>query len=340
VLFKARVPVILWQQVKEPLKAPFIFLFILICTTVILSALNVIYTWGMLDSSSVRPFSLAYAAQRLPRSVFDMLIPAVVLSIVLLGFRLARRPFSRFLGLLIVLGVSYVVLVNGMIWLRAFSQRVPPVAERPQQYLQPYTFVRIGGSEIAVQSVSGSAVRGILRYQPTAAESRLSVFAGGKAVTRGGTLILTSNGTPPVTIMGTPDLSWSSLFTADRFTGFFLRDVGTLTADFQRLLGASLGEFFAACFALLFLCTASLVLLRITRWPLANIMLLVIVFRGYFSLYHLLAVQLAPRVAAVVSDRLAVQMFPAAVMAGIGVILLLVDIIFIPANRWKSEQLA
>ena len=112
-------------------KAPFIFLFILLCTTAILSALNVMYTWGMFDSSA-RTFSLAYAAQRLPRSLFDMLVPSVILSIVLLGFRLARRPFSRFLGLLIVLGVSYIVLVNGMIWLRAFSARVPAVTESPR----------------------------------------------------------------------------------------------------------------------------------------------------------------------------------------------------------------
>ena len=149
-LFTPRFPVLLWREVKEPLKAPFIFLFILICTTAVLSALNIIYTWGMIDSAS-RGFSLAYAAQRLPRSVFDVLIPSVVLSIVLLGFRLARHPFSRFLGLLIVLGVSYIVLVNGMLWLRAFSAKVPATAAVPRQYLQPSTFIRLGDSEIALQ---------------------------------------------------------------------------------------------------------------------------------------------------------------------------------------------
>jgi hypothetical protein len=331
--------VILWAKVKEPLKAPFIFLFILICTTAVLSALNVIYSWGMFDSSA-RAFNMAYAAQRLPRSLFDMLIPSVILSIVFLGFRFARRPVSRFLGLFIALGVSYIVLVNGMLWLRAFSARVPVAAESPRQYLQPSTFVRLGGSEIAVQSLSGTEARGILRYDPASAGSHLSVFPAGVAVMRGGTLILTTNSRPPVTIMGAPDLSWSSVFAADRFTGLFLRDVATLTTDFQRLLGVSLGEFFAACFALMFLCTASLVLLRLTRWPLANIMLLIIVFRGYFSLYHLLAVQLAPRVAAIVTDRLAARMFPAAAMAVIGVVLLLVDIIFIPSSRGKGEELA
>jgi hypothetical protein len=198
----------------------------------------------------------------------------------------------------------------------------------------------MGESEIALQSVSGSEVKGILRFDGRQGENRLQVFPAATAVTRGGTVIMTTNTSPPVTIVGTPDPSWSSVFAADRFTGLFLRDVTTLTTDFQRLLGGSLGEFFAACFALLFLCTASLALLRVTRWPLANIVLLIIAMRGYFSLYHLLAVDLAPRVALLVSDRLVSSLFPAAVMAGIGVLLLLVDIVFIPADRWKGEAVA
>ena len=70
------------------------------------------------------------------------------------------------------------------------------------------------------------------------------------------------------------------MFAADRFTTLFLRDIHTMTADFQGLLQTSHAEFFAASFALLFLCTASLMLLRITRWPLVNLMLLGIAVRG------------------------------------------------------------
>ena len=71
--------------VKEPLKLPFIFLFILICTTFVCAVLNVLSAWG-LHESSTRIFTLAYAVQRLPGSVYDVLVPSVVLSIVLVGF--------------------------------------------------------------------------------------------------------------------------------------------------------------------------------------------------------------------------------------------------------------
>ena len=105
-----------FAQVKEPLKLPFLFLFILLCVLIILSALDVLATWGM-DESGTRAFSLGYAVARLPRSAFEAMLPSVVLSLVAVGIGMARRPFSRFLGLLICLAVSYAALVNGMIWL-------------------------------------------------------------------------------------------------------------------------------------------------------------------------------------------------------------------------------
>jgi hypothetical protein len=323
--------------VKEPLKAPFIFLFILLCATLVLSALNVLYTWGMYDSAT-RAFNPAYVAQRIPRSIAEALIPSVVLSIVLLGLRMARKPFSRFLGLVIVLVVSYAALVNGMIWIRTLSAKSTGPAEVPRQYIQPSTFIRIGDSVLSARALTDGNVQGILLYDPARAENRLSVYPAGSASTRAGVLTVTTL-RPQVTLSGSPAPSWTSVFAADRFTDLFLRDIHTLTADFEKLRDGSLGEFFAACFALLFLCAASLALLRLTRWPLANIMLLVIAVRGYFSLYHLLTT-IAPQVAGAVTDPLLVRLFPSAAFVALGVVLILVDILFIPADRWTKTEAA
>ncbi len=324
---------------KEPLKAPFIFVLILLCATVVLAGLQVLAAWGLYDSPD-RGFSLAYALQKLPRAILDVLIPAVVLSIVLLGFRMARRPFSRFLGMLIVLAVGYIALVNGMIWFRSLAGKSVPATEAPRQYLRAGTFTRIGGSVVAVSSVADPAVRGILRVDTSRADGRFAVYPAGIASSRGGTLSITTSTRPPATISGSADLSWTGVFAADRFTAVFLRDIGTLTGDFERLLSASLPEFFAACFALVFLCATSLALLRLTRWPLANAMILVIAVRGYFSLYHLLAVQLAPQIGRAISDELVARLSPSAAFAVIGVLLLLVDILFIPADRWSNRETA
>ena len=321
---------------NEPLKAPFILLFIILCVTLLLSALNALYTWGMYDSAN-GAFSLAYVVQRFPRSMSETLIPSVVLSIMLLGLRMARRPFSRFLGLVIVLVVSYAALVNGMIWIRALSAKSQSPAEVPRQYIQPSTFIRIGDSVLSARALAGGAIRGIVVYDPARAENRLSVYPAGSASTRGGVLTVTTSG-PQVTLSGSPAPSWTGVFAADRFTELFLRDIHTLSTDFEKLRDGSLGGFFAACMALLFLCAASLALLRLTRWPLANIMLLVIAVRGYFSLYHFLATTAAPQVAAAVADPFFVRLFPSAALAALGVVLVLVDILFIPADRWTARE--
>jgi hypothetical protein len=321
--------------VKEPLKAPFIYLLVLLCTTAVFAVLQVLSTWGLSDSPG-SVFTLGYALRRLPRAAFDVLIPSVVLSMVLLGFRMARRPFSRFLGLLILLGAGYLTLVNGMIWLRHLAGTSTPAAQTPRQYLQPSTFARVGDSIVAVNGIADPAVRGILLVQPDRAGNRFTVYPAGLAASRGGTLTITTSTRPPVTIAGSADLSWTGVFAPDRFTAAFLRDIATLTTDFERLLGRSLPEFFAASFALIFLCAASLALLRLTRWPLANAVILVIAVRGYFSLYHLLAVQLAPQISQAFSDDLVARLSPSAAFVVLAVLLLLVDILFIPADRWSN----
>ena len=323
---------------KEPWKVPFIFLFILIFTTFICAALDTLSAWGLSDSAS-RGFTLAYAAQRFPRSLFDVLVPSVVLSIVLLGLRLARRLLSRFVAFFMVLGIGYLALVNGMLWIRPLAS-LPPAAEAPAQYIAASRFLSLGDRMVLVRSLSGSRARAVLLYDPAGTPARFSVAPEATAAVRGGQLTLTTAGPRPVTLRGSPDLTWTSVFAADRFTEFLLRDVRTMSADFQGLLAASRAEFFASSFALVFLCTASLMLLRLTRWPLVNVMLLGIAVRGWFWLYHFLAVSAAPQLSRAVTDSFVARMAPTGAFLAIGVLFLLVDIIFLPGSRGTSEPAA
>jgi hypothetical protein len=336
-LFKPPPPMIPSAEVKEPLKLPFLFLFILLCVLAILSALNLLFTWGMYESGAHR-FAFGYALARLPRSGFEVMLPSVVLSLLLLGMRMARRPFSRFLGLLICLAVSYAALVNGMIWLRALGQKSRPPQAAAVQYFRPAGFTPVGRVLLSVRSVEGNSLDGVLLVDPAQKSARFSVFPEAKAAFSDDEVSVTFPGARPLRLAGKPGLRPGAVFEPDRFTALFLRDFGVLTADFERLLAGSLPEFFAACFALLFLCTASFVFLRASRWPLLNILLLALAVRGYALLWHVLSVSLAPVIARVVTDRLLVRMFPSAAMAALGIVLLLVDILFIPVDRWKQVE--
>lgn len=320
---------------KEPWKVPFIFLFILIVITFICAALDTLAGWGLSDSAA-RGFSLAYAVQRFPRSLYDVLVPSVVLSIVLLGLPLARRQISRFIAFVIVLGIGYLALVNGMLWIRPLAS-LPPAAEGAAQYIAPARFVSIGERMVLVRSLAGNRARDVLLYDPAGTPARFTVAPEATVSVRGGDLSLSVSAPGAVTLRGAPDLSWSSVFAADRFTEILLRDVRVMSSDFQRLLAASRAEFFAASFALVFLCTASLMLLRLTRWPLINLALLGIAVRGWFWLYHYLAVSAVPALSRAVADSFVVRMAPTGAFLAIGVLFLLVDIIFLPGGRAASE---
>jgi hypothetical protein len=315
--------------VKEPLKLPFVYLFLLLCVTVILAALDLFASWGLSDSAAV-PLGLTYVLQHFPGSAFDVIIPSVVVSMILIGFRMAHRPFSRLLGFLIVLLAGYIVLVNGMIWLSALSGRTRQAPLTAGQYLQPRTFVRLGAAVLAPAAVAGDNLEGILLDE----SGHLTVYPTGRASSRDGSLTITLPGGRQIT--GSPQVSRSTVFAPDIVSALFLRDINTLTNDFQRMMANALPEFFAACFALVFLCAASLALLRLTRWPLANVMLLLIAARAYFLLYHVLATRLAAAVSGAVTDPGLARLFPSASFVVLGIILLLVDIIFIPARRWTD----
>jgi hypothetical protein len=330
-------------KVKEPLRVPFLLLFILLCALVALSALDLLAWWGAVASGTGR-FTLAFAAARLPRSVFQAMIPSVLLSLVLIGMRMARRPFSRLLGLILCLAVSYAALVNGMIWMRQLASRSKPVQASAAQYFPQGAFAAVGDAMVSARSVQGDTLRGVVVARPAGSSTpgagnrsaRLAAAPKAAATVTTSTVTVTVPGRPA--LAGRPSMTREAVFAPDVVTGYFLRDLGAITADFERLLASSLPEFFAACAALLFLCTASFVLLRVSRWPMLNVLLLVLAVRGYAALWRLLSAEAAPRIARLVTDPLLARMFPAAAMAALGVVLLLVDILFVPADRWKRLE--
>ena len=97
------------------------------------------------------------------------MLPSVMLSLVLIGMRMARRPFSRFLGLLICLVVGYAALVNGMIWLRQLASKSRPAQAAAAQYFRRRSFARVGTVLVGAQSVDGDTLRRVIVADPGAA---------------------------------------------------------------------------------------------------------------------------------------------------------------------------
>ncbi|HSV93281.1 MAG TPA: hypothetical protein VLH81_09395, partial [Desulfobacterales bacterium] len=285
------------------------------------------------------PLTLELAAARLPRAAFEMMLPAVLLTIVLLGFRMARRPISRFLAFLIVLGAGYVVLVNGLIWTHRAEAAVKPAVTAPvvARYLPTKSFTALGIPRVAPVPPQADRLGPVLVLDPAAKVPRFTLYRSGALSVQGDTISLQLAGAKPLALRAELAPAEARLFTADRYTELFLRDFRAMNDDLRVLLERAPGRFFVACFAMLFLVTALLVLLRATRWPLFNVLLLVLAVRACLLLYRVLAVDLAPTVARVIADPLLALLAPSAAFLVLGVLALLADILFVRADRWAAE---
>ena len=306
---------------------------------VVLSALDLFAAWGS-HESAVHAFTLEYGLRRLPRSAYEVIIPSVVLSMIALGIRMARKPFSRLLGFAIALGASYLVLVNGMLWLGMLNSQPRAVEAAPWHPIKPAILTRIDAAYLSAQSVQGEMLQGVLVFDPSRLEKRFSVFSEGRVTATEPMLSVRMAGARTAEIAGSAGTSFGAVFAPDRFTAIFLRDIHVLTRDFEALASRSLAQFFVACFSLLLLCAASMVFLRISRWPMLNVLLLALAVRGYFLLYHALAVDLAPQIGKAISDPLVARLSPSLAMAALAIVLLLIDILFIPADRWAQAEAA
>lgn len=322
---------------KEHIIIPFLFLLAFICAAVVFAALDMMAVWGFTAAGA--PFTLAFALGRFPASLLESIVPATITAIVIAGLRMVRRPISRFLGLILCLGVSYLVMVNGMIWLRGASKWARPSTQTAVSLLQPGEIRRMNGSFVVAHEVAAGGAAGVLLFtESRPAGSRMAVYPRAAVTQTGGKLSLTLAGGSPAVLTDPAAPVVESVFKADALTAALLRDVSTLTSDFKKLLEDSLGDFFIASLSLLFLCTASLAILRVTRWPMINVILLAVVLRAIILFYHFLSTTLRPEVAKVITDPLVVRLFPSIALGIIGVIFLLVDILFIPADRYRQVE--
>jgi hypothetical protein len=177
----------------------------------------------------------------------------------------------------------------------------------------------------------------VLVLDPAAKVPRFTLYRSGTLTVRGATVGLQLSGAKSLALRADLAPAEARLFAADRYTELFLRDFRVMNDDLRVLLERAPGRFFVACFATLFLVTALLVLLRATRWPLFNVLLLVLAVRGCLLLYHVLAVDLAPTIARVIADPLLALLAPSVAFIVLGVLALLADILFVRADRWTAE---
>jgi hypothetical protein len=323
--------------VKNALRLPALFLLFFILLCLLLTGLALLELRVSCSAENPRILQTLVAGSLLP-TLREVLPAAVLIALVLVLFPMYRRPGNRFFSFLLPLAAAFAVLVVG--WPLLSAMKAPPTpAPTPGRYLLPERIQDAAGSVLYVESLDGARLRGVvqfdrdspsvrLRYAPTADVE----LPGPRLEVRGEGLTLTAPARPAYVPLLRHDQGLG-----DRLLDGFLDDFQRLNRELAARYRASRGGFYFSCFALLLSFFAAGLFFRISRWPLANVLLAFLVMRGFLYLFRLLREGIARELGKLLANPALLEYLPEVVLLVVGVILLLVDLLFYPSGRSRRE---
>jgi len=324
---------------------PVIFLLIFLVVFLLIAGLGTLKSWGECFSEGSNTLVEAIS-HNLPVRLLQILPVSILISLVALFIRILIKPGSRFLSFLFPLGTAFAVLIFGYYFL---NETLPhagtlPHAEKTavkaERFLLPGKFIDLGGYTVYAESLQdGEAANFILMEDGKSGTeneqkkfnfySRVEINAGAQGIT------LYPSNEKEVEINVRP--VYSFIFQEDPLLNSFFRDIGLLNAELARQYHHSRTGFLILSFSLVFFCVASSVFMRISKWPLLNFMIGLLILRGMFSLFRLLKTEIILELKKVLAESSLIDSLPAMIFLFFGLVLLLIDLVFVDYNFWKRE---
>ncbi len=313
---------------------PFIFLFYFIIVILLFSGLNLLAFWGGLYSENSE-ILVKMVVQLIPESILLVLPVSVLTTLVLLLFRILKNPGSRFLSFILPLICALAVMIFGYMGLNLIRHRDEQIPATPARYLVPGKFNSVEDQIVYVGEIEGKNLRSILIIGGSNPEMNFIYYPRGTAETGKEGLSIIIPERPRLVLNASP--VYSSIFSQDRFVTGILRDLLCMNRELNTLFMESKTGFYLCCFALIFSFLSASVFMRISKWPLLNVLLGLLVMRGFFSLFRFLREGVALEMEKIVTSNILIQFLPSLILLGFGVLLFLIDILFVPFDMWKRE---
>jgi hypothetical protein len=325
-------------RVKDALRLPALFLLFFILLTALLTGLSLLEL-RVQHFGEPAQAARQLVASRLAPVLLERFPAAVLFALVLTLFPLHRRPGNRFLSYLLPVAAAFVVLAFGGQALR----RALPAARAPAplvaDYFLPQRFQRFGDSVLYLERVRDSRLEGVVVRSPREAGPRLS-YRGAVQVDLGRQNIVLGGGGASLSAPARP--AYSVLLAAPeepvaRLLAGFSADLDRVGRQLEARFRASLSSYYLACLILVFSFFAAGLFFRVSRWPLANVLLAFLVMRGYLLLFRWLRDGVARELSRLAGAPRLAGWLPEAALLALGVVLLLVDLLFLPYGRSREE---
>ena len=286
------------------------------------------------------PLQPGWLGKQLPATVGKVLPVSVLASLFGLFFRIRRKPGNRLLSFVLPLAASFIVLATGISMVYG-----PAGSPSPRDYgaLNPFTPKTIHETEeglVYVDAVSGTrdagdGIRldnliryadGELYYDRTAAVSVRS--AGG---VEAAVIVSSAASKQPVTVTPANPV-YQPVFEPPGIIASLAVDVDTLNGYLHEKRTESAGGFAFIVFSILLTAMGCIYFLRLTRWPLFNALLTLVLFRGIFLILRFLESDIGGEVTGLISNNSIQGLLPSLSYLALGVVLAAINLIF-PGRR-------
>lgn len=321
---------------KDILRLPVLFLFFFVLLFLFFFGLSLLAQWGSVYSEG-REIALQVVEARMLQSLLNVLPAAVLVSLAFLLARIATKPGSRFLSLIIPLGGAFVLLAFGyqiLAGLGPLEGAQPSVIDpTPRRYLAPGVFNATESKVLYFEDLEERRLSSVVVAERGSSDQKLLYFPQGQVAVGEESVILRMAG---YTLEMDPEPVYAGMFAEDPILWRFFTDLDFLNRELRRMFQLSLPSFYFAVLALVISFYAIGMFFRLTRWHLLNAALTLLALRGFLALFRFMKEGVVFELDKVLRNPQALQFLPELALLTLGGLLLLLDILFVPFNRWEE----
>ena len=203
----------------------------------------------------------------------------------------------------------------------------------PRRYLAPGVFNAVESKVLYFEDLEERRLRSVVVVEGGGSDQKLLYFPQGQVAVGDDSVILRMAG---YTLEVDPEPVFAGMFAEDPVLRRFFTDLDFLNRELRRMFQRSLPAFYFAVLALVISFYASGMFFRLTRWHLLNAALTLLALRGFLALFRFMKEGVVFELDKVLRNPQVLQFLPELVLLILGGLLLILDILFVPFNRWEE----
>lgn len=277
--------------------------------------------WGTAYHPQNPPSTLWLLAS-IPQVLRETLPAAAISGVFLLFLSLVRRGGNRVLSFVLALMTAAAGLFFGSIGVDRLNESIRPVAGQ-RQYLIPEHVHKLADGVVFVGDRRGQTLRRLVvsPVQPGGGSGPFLEYLPTSALDSDEGAIVSQD--PPRRIIVEPSNPFfQPMFQAPPFLESFFADVHAVNAHLGRLAHGSRFELAVTAGAIALFAMSCIGFAALSRWPLVNAMLCLVLFRGLFFAYRIITSDLTRELTLLVIHEEQLSLLPAVLLFAVGLLFL------------------